>query len=107
MKRLGVIISVILVCAVAAAGFAFFANGAEGPAGDVNLDGTVNAADTMLVLNCSSGLSELNGEQFIRADVTYDGIVNSTDALRILMYIAGNVSDLGDVGAEEGDDLIM
>lgn len=106
-KRIGILISIVLVLAVVAGSFAFFAQGAAGTAGDANLDGRVTAADAMLVLRASSGLVQLDEEQTIRADVTYDGTVNSVDALRILMYVTGNVSDLGDVGGEEGDDIII
>ena len=106
-KRIKILVSILLVAVVAVCSFAFFAQGAAGTAGDVNLDGTVTAADAMLVLSATSNLESLSAEQIIRADVTYDGTVNSVDALRILMYVTGNVSDLGDVGGEEGDDIIM
>ena len=106
-KRIKILISILLVAVVAACSFAFFAQGAEGTAGDANLDGKVTAADAMLVLRAASNLETLSAEQTVRADVTYDGTINSVDALRILMYVTGNASDLGDVGSEEGDELIM
>lgn len=107
MKRFSVLISIILVCAVAMGGFALCAIGSSSESGDVDLDGAVTIEDALLVLRASADLNTLNAEQQKNADVTYDGKVNSVDALRILLYISGNISDLGNIGSEEGDNIII
>ena len=106
-KLIAVLLSIILVTAVAAGSFIFFAHGSAGTAGDADLDGYVTAQDAMLVLRASSGLAELNAVQTARADVTYDGKINSVDALQILMFVTGNISDLDNAGSEEGDSIIL
>ncbi len=107
MKRFSILISILLTCAVALGGFALYALGSSSKAGDVDFDGAVTVEDALLVLRASADLNTLNAEQFKLADVTYDGKVNSVDALRILLYISGNISDLGNIGSEEGDDIII
>ena len=107
MKRFRILISIVLVCAVAAGSLALSALGSSSIAGDVDLDGNVTAEDALLVLRASSGIDTLSAEQEKLADVTYDGKINSVDALRILLYISGRISDLGNVGSEEGDDIII
>ena len=107
MKRLRILISIAVICCVAAGGLALSALGSSADPGDVDLDGSVTAEDALLVLRASSELDTLTAEQAELADVTYDGNINSVDALRILLYISGNVSDLGDVSSEEGDNIII
>ena len=104
MKRLRIFISILLVCSIAAG---FIVCGASDAPGDVDLDGKVTAEDALLVLRASSGTDKLNAAQIKLADVTYDGKINSVDALRILLYISGSIADLGNVGSEEGDDIII
>ena len=104
MKRLSILISILLVCVIATG---FLVSGASDTPGDVDLDGKVTAEDALLVLRASSGTDTLTAAQTKLADVTYDGKINSVDALRILLYISGSVSDLGNVGSEEGDDIII
>ncbi len=107
MKRLHILISILLVCCITVGGFALYALGASSNPGDADLDGSVTVEDALLVLRASSKLDTLNAEQVKLADVTYDGKVNSVDALRILLYVSGNISDLGNIGSEEGDDIII
>ncbi|MBQ5823382.1 MAG: dockerin type I repeat-containing protein [Clostridia bacterium] len=107
MKRLNILVSIVIVCAVALGGFALGALGSSSIAGDVDFDGKVTAEDALLVLRASADLDMLTAEQRKAADVTYDSKVNSVDALRILLYISGNISDLGNIGSEEGDDIII
>lgn len=107
MKRLSILVSILLVCAVAMGSFALFAFGSSSKPGDVDLDGKVTAEDALVVLSASAGKKELAAEQVEAADVTYDGKINSVDALRILLYISGNISDLGNIDSEEGDDIII
>ncbi len=104
MKRPFILISILLVCCLTAG---FFVCGASDVHGDVDLDGKVTAEDALLVLRASSGTDTLTAAQVKLADVTYDGKINSVDALRILLYISGSISDLGNVGSEEGDDIII
>ena len=52
--------------------------------GDVNLNGSVDSADALLVLRYSLGLEQLTSTQLQRADINGDGTVDSSDALSIL-----------------------
>ncbi len=52
--------------------------------GDVNGDGSVTAADALIVLRCSLNLEYLPPEYLPYADVNADGSINSADALLIL-----------------------
>lgn len=57
--------------------------------GDVNNDGTVDAADALIVLQASVGLRALTDVQLEVADVNDDGFVDAADAILILRYNAG------------------
>ena len=52
--------------------------------GDVDADGSVDAADALFVLRASVNLETLTDEQFHRADMNGDGKSDSFDALTIL-----------------------
>ena len=71
--------------AVAAVPFTgFSANAAEAVYGDVNLDGTVDIADAVSVLNAMAG-QQVPGN----ADVNGDGTVDIADLVPILNIMAG------------------
>lgn len=57
--------------------------------GDVDGDGGVTAADAIIVLRASVGLTTLGAEGFSAADVDGNGVVNAADAARILRMSAG------------------
>ena len=57
--------------------------------GDVNLSGSVTAADAALVTKYVAGTAELTEEQLLLADVNGDGTVNTKDAILIRQYLAG------------------
>ena len=57
--------------------------------GDVNLDGEINAADALNVLQFSIGRISLGDTQKSKADVNGDGLINSSDALVILQISVG------------------
>lgn len=59
--------------------------------GDVNLDGTVNAADSAEVLKFAAEFKELTQEQHKAADVNGDGVADSSDAGLILQYAAEKI----------------
>ena len=59
-------------------------------AGDADNNGTVNAADALLVMQYDAGWSISKPD----ADVNGDGAVDSKDAVRILQYCAGKISSL-------------
>lgn len=67
---------------------------AKAQLGDVNRDGTIDAADAMLCLRAAVGLVELTEEQIAAADVNHDGFVDAGDAIRILRYDAGLIESL-------------
>ena len=54
--------------------------------GDVNSDGSINAADALMALQHSVRLIELEGAQGIAANVNNDEAINASDALLILQY---------------------
>ena len=61
--------------------------------GDVDENGTVNAADAALLLKAASlagsgAASGLNADQEQSADVDKDGVYNASDAALILQYAA-------------------
>lgn len=60
--------------------------------GDVNLDGTVNAADSAEVLQYAAEFKDLTGEQHKAADVNRDGVSDSSDAGLILQYDAEKIT---------------
>lgn len=57
--------------------------------GDVNKDGKINSADSLMVLQYAVGGLTLTAEQQTLADVTKDKKINSLDALKILQYSVG------------------
>lgn len=61
--------------------------------GDVDNDGKVTTADSLIVLRNSVGLHELDDIRLIAADVDSDGIVTSSDSLFILRYCVGFVDE--------------
>lgn len=63
--------------------------------GDVNLDGTVDIMDVILVNKYILGCNELTEAQQLTADVNQDGTVDNTDSLTILKFAIG-VIDSGD-----------
>lgn len=62
----------------------------SGEKGDVDLNGTINSNDALVVLNHSAGIEEVvSDDMFFRADVNSDNVINSFDAFRILQYSVG------------------
>ena len=62
--------------------------------GDVNGDGTVDAADAVLVQRYDAGMIALGDTQLEAADVNSDGIADAADAVIIMRYDAGLISKL-------------
>lgn len=60
--------------------------------GDVNMDGTVNTGDAVVVLKHSAEMIQLTEEQKKFADTNHDGTVNTGDAVLILKYAAGMIT---------------
>ena len=58
--------------------------------GDADNNGTVNAADALLVMQFDAEWNVSVPD----ADVTRDGVVDVKDAVRILQYCAGQISSL-------------
>lgn len=57
--------------------------------GDVNMDGSVNAADAAMILRFVVGLIDLDDTQRLAADVDGSGMINAADAAVILRYTVG------------------
>ena len=62
--------------------------------GDVNGDGTIDAADAVMIQRYDSGLTTLTDEQLAAADVNADGLVDAADAVKIQRYDAGLIENL-------------
>lgn len=54
--------------------------------GDINGDGTIDSADSLLAMQYSVGTASLTDMQKVRADVNFDGSINSTDSMMINQY---------------------
>lgn len=57
--------------------------------GDINHDGSVNAADALLILKAAVGKTQLDAAQAIASDLNADGKINAQDALMILKIAVG------------------
>ena len=55
--------------------------------GDVNLDGNINVADIVIIVNSILGITELDSEMFLEADMNGDGFVNVADIVQIVYKI--------------------
>ena len=62
--------------------------------GDVNGDGTVDAADAVLVQRYDAGMINLSKTQLKAADVNSDGTVDAADAVLIMRFDAGLIDRL-------------
>ncbi len=62
--------------------------------GDVNGDGTIDAADAVMIQRYDSGLTTMTDEQLAAADVNADGLVDAADAVKIQRYDAGLIAEL-------------
>ncbi len=60
--------------------------------GDVDLNGTVNATDTNLMLRYIVGSATFSSEQKKRADVNGDGKINVVDSILIQQYISKRIT---------------
>lgn len=60
--------------------------------GDVNGDGTVTAADLLIVMNNLSGRTGLTDDQALAADVDGDGMVTLADLTKMIQYVSGRIS---------------
>ena len=65
--------------------------------GDVNGDGTVNAADAATLLRSLVSTEELTDEQTVMADVDADGEVDSQDAALLMRYSVGGDAELAEI----------
>ena len=59
--------------------------------GDVNMDGSITAGDSSLVLKYEAGLESLTDEQLRRADINGDGWVDSLDATLIGQFVVNMI----------------
>ncbi len=57
--------------------------------GDVDMNGTINTLDALMVLKNVVGLTNLTPEQTLLADLNKDNSVDSADALEILKIVVG------------------
>lgn len=61
--------------------------------GDVNLDGTINAKDyVILKRNVLTGFPQLNSLQLLAADVTLDKTINAKDYVKLKRYVLGTAT---------------
>ena len=57
--------------------------------GDIDLNGSINSQDALLILQCITGRKEFDGNQKKYSDVDLSGKVNSSDALYVLQRATG------------------
>lgn len=57
--------------------------------GDINEDGDVTSADTVLLVRYLAGLQTLSANQLKKADVNSDGEITSADSVKLARYLAG------------------
>ena len=62
--------------------------------GDVNLDGSVNPSDAVLILQSVVELVELSEEQQLNANTDCTGAVSASDAVKILQYSVNLIDEL-------------
>ena len=82
------------------------------PDGDVDQNGSVTAADALLVFRQALGLGELSTCQQIIADVfpspaTPDGVITAADVLCIFQKALGSPSCLDSVPVEPGEPFVL
>lgn len=65
--------------------------------GDINFDGTINAADARLALRIAAKLDVPTAEQFIVANVIVDDVVNAADA-RLILRVSAKLATEADFG---------
>lgn len=91
------IISILLVLILCMTPVAAQANGnivtADYASGDVDMNGSVDAADALLILKKAAALVSLSEEQLVLADLNEDSIIDAKDALAVLKIAAGIKSD--------------
>ena len=59
------------------------------PLGDVNLDGSVNNADLIMIARYLIDLVQFDDEQLEKADFDENGEINNTDLVKIARYLVG------------------
>lgn len=64
--------------------------------GDVNMDGSVNILDVIMINRAVLGKEVLSDEARVLGDVDRDGSCDSTDSLAILKYLVGIIPDFSD-----------
>ena len=62
--------------------------------GDVNLDGTICAADAVLLHQAVSGTVELSETQRKKADCNLDGAIDASDALLLMRFLIQDITKL-------------
>lgn len=66
------------------------ASGEPGMLGDINLDGSIDATDYVLLKRCVLGTYTLDSAQRLCADLNKDGTVNETDYLMLKRMVLGD-----------------
>ena len=62
--------------------------------GDVNLDGTVDLTDAVMLGKIISGSVEMNDQQKQNADCTKDGAITTDDTQLLMQFLMHNVETL-------------
>lgn len=62
--------------------------------GDVNGDGSIDAADALVMMQTASGERILSDDEFKRADLDDSGVIDGREILAVLKYINGSLNSL-------------
>ena len=62
--------------------------------GDVNMDGSIDILDLMLITHNIVGLTTLGPTQSLAADVNADGSVDIFDLMKVAQYVVGIIDTL-------------
>ncbi len=99
------VFSFVLAALVLSTGM-FYGHADQAEAGDVDLNGTINAADARLALRASASLEHLSPEQSVNSDVDRNGKITAADA-RLILRCSAKLETLEAYSAENLQSVLL